>query len=234
MTEHWSPTGPLTCTSLNITVIINHNGQTSVLTMAFNQNFTTEEIEAFLNGLPDVERVGRFAVYKREYIPSNRSPHLMEIIFIFVMQFGVLPSEIPILELDSKYVSINCIKTIDNSSFPLVASLKTSQNFTYGKGFNVGFSPRFTPYVSLNVTHEELQAKLQDTLSWKCNYTSLYPLNHIQILLNESYESERHGIDNSTAYCGRHSKRSPGTVRIDPDQLKNYRYVSLLPIPYKT
>lgn len=183
----------------------------------FTLDSTLDEMAAILNGHEAVQRVGRVDIFEQEPVIQGNC-HYRRVNLVYVINLGVEPSDVPRLEFESEggELLIDCNYLQDNSDYTVTATLQMVQTPRQADGFSVGFAdtisgPRFTSHLELNVTEEILQRELLDVFSWNCSFPIFPPRSNV-ILVHESYEDRRHGVDNTTAFCGIRSKRSPRRV----------------------
>lgn len=213
-----------TCYSFDVMVVVGDRERDSI---SLNLGMTTREMETTLNELETFQNIGKMAVRKK------RSWESYSIVFI-LLAVDMTPSElVPTLKLESEHISINCSCPNSSLNYSIAAgSLALTQNLTFADGFYVGFnrssSPRFTPVLPVNISQHQLEMELNGLLKWICRYPAFHPVGSIRILFRESYEDGTGGTDDSTAFCGRYSRRNPGVVWDNSKGLKNHHHVRVL------
>ena len=198
-------------------------------------------MEQLLNGVESIQSVGRVEVLKK-YGDDDST----ELYIVFLTPYGFVHSDIPELSLASE--SFDCIhsdfdidtNTTNTTYFTLTASIETTQNLTYPNGFKLGFEqrvqdPRFTPFLPLSTTAEQLTEELTTLFAWQCTnqLTEQSPMDQQSFaLLHRSYEEDNGESrrDDTTSFCGHYSLENPRTVwdtSVDNGiKVDQYRYVS--------
>ena len=212
-----------TCSSYEMMVVA---GDRELQSISFNLTMTIEEMEIALNEIQIIQDVGKMSVLRQKDPSGNYA-----IIFILLASFDVTQSEfIPILKLESNQISVNCSTYDYSQNYSVSGTLILTQNMTFADGFNIGLfslssAPRLTPVLPVNISQHQLEQELNGLLEWLCNYPSFYPIGSIRVLFNNSYEESTEETDDSTAFCGRRSSKSPTAVWDDSNGLINHNHV---------
>ncbi len=205
------------CSEFSVRIVVDH---VVVKKLSFKLSMEEGEMEEVLNNITIIQNAGKMVV-KKDNSTFTTS-------FIFLSNVHLLKYSVPLLELEEDEIVLNCSDSYDSGNFSLFATLATTQNLTLVEGFYLGYnhthSPRFTPTLPWNVSHEDVEEEMNELLKWSCEYPT--PSPSLQILYNNSFENGNFSdIDNSTAFCGKFSRRSPQIVWEDLAGLKKENYV---------
>ena len=199
------------CASFNLSVTVNGD----VLdTISLRFNMSQGEIQRELSNLETTQNIGKIIVMKSNNTSTS---------FIMLANSS---HALPKLKLDSE--SVECFNSTSSSNYSLKLSMVLSQNATFAEGFNIGYNSRdlfqrFTPKLPLTVNQARLEKEMNDLLKWTCEFPA--PSSSLSILYSTSFEENYSEADNSTAFCGRQSKRNPRTVWEDSDGLRSHHQV---------
>jgi len=202
------------CASFNLNVTLNGD---ILGTISLRLNMSQEETQRAINNLETTQNIGKIVVTKNNNTFSTS---------FIMLSIANSSDSLPELKLDSE--SVECFNSTSSSNYSLALSMITLQNATFPKGFTIGFnshdqSQRFTPELPLTVSRANFEKEMNDLLKWTCDYPT--PSSNLSILYSTSFEGNDSEADNSTAFCGRQSKRNPKMVWEDSDGLGNHDQV---------
>ena len=205
------------CSPFTLNVIVEGN---ITDTLSLSLGTSASEMEAILNNLTVIQDTGMM------FVRTNND----SISFVFLPKSIFRTTSLlslPGLALDdSSATTLSCFDTPTSTNYSVMAAMAVKQNLTLAEGFQVGYnnthsSSRFTSVLPLNVSQEELEYEMNELLKWVCEYNT----PSLSVLYSNSFEGNHTEADNSTAFCGRKSKKSPGVIWEDTDGLGIDHYV---------